>query len=212
MADDPAFVWDSGPAVSSPPRPAPPPATVVGASWVTVREASERTGIPISTIRNWARKERIPSRIDEGEGGRSRLVDLAAVLDRGRRLGRLDPHRDGATTEAVIDLRERREEPATPPEGSLLVPLDAWEKMLVQLGHLHEAGQQLAEARERAARAETEAAFLRERLAEMRERLRAAEAGSPQPPPAPASVPSPPPPTTSRPSRLERFYLRWRAR
>ena len=41
--------------------------------------------------------------------------------------------------------------------------------MLNQLGNLHEAGQQLAEARERAAKAETEALFLRERLAEMRQ-------------------------------------------
>ena len=56
----------------------------------------------------------------------------------------------------------------TPPPGTMLVPIEAWDKMLHQLGNLHEAGQQLAEARERAARAETEATFLRERLAEMR--------------------------------------------
>ena len=50
----------------------------------------------------------------------------------------------------------------------MIVPIQAWDKMLNQLGNLHEAGQQLAEARERAAKAETEASFLRERLAEMR--------------------------------------------
>jgi hypothetical protein len=59
-------------------------------------------------------------------------------------------------------------EPPIPPEGTLIVPLDAWNKMLNQLGKLHEACQQLAEARERAAKAETEAKFLRERLAELR--------------------------------------------
>src|ERR687888_74211 len=67
----------------------------------------------------------------------------------------------------------------------VLVPIDAWQRMMEQLGNLHQAGQQLADARERAAKAETEAAFLRERLAELRaenERLRAAE-----PPAAPAS-------------------------
>lgn len=58
--------------------------------------------------------------------------------------------------------------PPSAPEGTLIVPLDAWNKMLNQLGNLHEAGQQLAEARERAAKAETEAKFLRERLAEVR--------------------------------------------
>jgi hypothetical protein len=51
----------------------------------------------------------------------------------------------------------------------MLVPVDAWNKMLNQLGNLHEAGQQLAEARERAGKAETEAKFLRERLAQMRQ-------------------------------------------
>lgn len=50
----------------------------------------------------------------------------------------------------------------------MIVPIDAWNKMLNQLGNLHEAGRQLAEARERAARAETEARFLRERLSELR--------------------------------------------
>ncbi len=52
--------------------------------------------------------------------------------------------------------------------GTMLVPIDAWNRVLEQLGNLHEAGQQLAEARERAARAETESRFLRERLAELR--------------------------------------------
>jgi len=57
----------------------------------------------------------------------------------------------------------------------MIVPIDAWNKMLNQLGNLHEAGQQLAEARERAAKAETEATFLRERLAEIRASESAAE-------------------------------------
>jgi hypothetical protein len=64
----------------------------------------------------------------------------------------------------------------------MIVPIDAWNKMLNQLGNLHEAGQQLAEARERAAKAETEALFLRERLSELR--------GGDEPPAPPA--PSPP--------------------
>jgi hypothetical protein len=54
------------------------------------------------------------------------------------------------------------------PGGGMLVPRDAWDRLMGQLTNLHETGQQLAEARERAARAETEAAFLRERLAELR--------------------------------------------
>ena len=50
----------------------------------------------------------------------------------------------------------------------MLVPLDTWTRILEQIGNVHEAGQQLAAATERAAKAETEAAFLRERLAELR--------------------------------------------
>ena len=70
----------------------------------------------------------------------------------------------------------------------MLVPLDAWNKMLNQLGNLHEAGQQLAEARERAARAETEVQFLRERLTELRTKTEPAAADLETPEPAVAPV------------------------
>jgi len=56
-------------------------------------------------------------------------------------------------------------------EESLLVPLDAWNTVLNQLGNLHEASQQMAEARERAAKAEAEAEFLREKLKNTRNQL-----------------------------------------
>ena len=56
-------------------------------------------------------------------------------------------------------------------EDSLLVPLDAWNTVLNQLGNLHEASQQMAEARERAAKAEAEAEFLREKIKNTREQL-----------------------------------------
>ena len=56
-------------------------------------------------------------------------------------------------------------------EESLLVPLDAWNTVLNQLGNLHEASQQMAEARERAAKAEAEAEFLREKLKNTRDQL-----------------------------------------
>ena len=58
-----------------------------------------------------------------------------------------------------------------PEEGSLLVPLDAWNTVLNQLGNLHEASQQMAEARERAAKGESEADFLREKLKNTRQQL-----------------------------------------
>ena len=58
-----------------------------------------------------------------------------------------------------------------PEEGSLLVPLDAWNTVLNQLGNLHESSQLMAEARERAAKAEAEADFLREKLKNTRQQL-----------------------------------------
>ncbi|MFQ5426110.1 MAG: hypothetical protein ACE5EV_03415 [Gaiellales bacterium] len=62
-----------------------------------------------------------------------------------------------------------------------MVPLDAWEQTLRQLGHLYEAGQQLADARARAAKAETEAHFLRERVRELRAELRSPRVAGPEP-------------------------------
>ena len=56
-------------------------------------------------------------------------------------------------------------------ENNLIVPLEAWQTVLNQLGNLHEANQLMAEARERAAKSEAEAEFLREKLKNTRERL-----------------------------------------
>ena len=54
---------------------------------------------------------------------------------------------------------------------NLLVPIEAWENVLKQLGNLHEANQLMAESRERAAKAEAEAEFLREKLKNTRDEL-----------------------------------------
>lgn len=73
--------------------------------------------------------------------------------------------------------------------GSMVVPLDTWTRILEQVGNVHEAGQQLADARERAARAETENTFLREQLTEFKAQRR--------PTRRPASKPGPAPPATN---------------
>jgi hypothetical protein len=91
------------------------------------------------------------------------MVDLDGVEKRAAELGRTTTHAVASEATAPVAPGE-----ATAPPGTMIVPIDAWNKMLNQLGNLHEAGQQLASARERAAKAETEAKFLRERLAEMR--------------------------------------------
>jgi hypothetical protein len=60
---------------------------------------------------------------------------------------------------------------ATVASDAVLVPLDQWNRLLGQLGNIHEAGQQLAEARERMGRAETENDFLKERIRDLRAQL-----------------------------------------
>ena len=71
-------------------------------------------------------------------------------------------------TESSIDKEEIIENTST---DNLLVPIEAWENVLKQLGNLHEANQLMAESRERAAKAEAEAEFLREKLKNTREEL-----------------------------------------
>ena len=66
---------------------------------------------------------------------------------------------------------DHSEELQTSDENNLIVPLEAWQTVLNQLGNLHEANQLMAEARERAAKAEAEAEFLREKLKNTREQL-----------------------------------------
>jgi hypothetical protein len=154
--------------------------------WVTLREASDATGIPVGTLGSWARQGTVDSYL-EGNGARKlRIVELNDVRGRARELGRhlaAAPSGGGAERSEAEGVEPRSRQRSNPPPGpdvpdsplreeqmeTMIVPLDAWNKMLNQLGNLHEAGQQLAEARERAAKAETEALFLRERLAEMRQ-------------------------------------------
>ncbi len=159
MPDD-AFLWDTKRE----------PATDI---YVTLREAEELTGVKASTIRNWARKGTVPSQVQPRRDGTRRLVDLSAAAARAARSSPPPPPPAGD-----VPL----------PEGHLLVPLDAWEKMLLQLGNLYQAGRDLAEARERAAKAETEAAFLRERLADIRTSLPAHPVPQPPPPPPERAV------------------------
>ncbi len=142
-----------------------------GASWATLREANRATGIPVETLRKWARRGTIPTYLTATAAGPNiRMVDLEGVKTRAEDLGRTinQPVPSPPPTAAAQAATAGGEPLQEPPTGTMIVPVDAWNKMLTQLGNLHEAGQQLATARERAAKAETEATFLRERLAELR--------------------------------------------
>ena len=201
MADDLSFVFNQpGPKPGSdhrrvgtaPTRPVPHTAEPLAAEidWTTLREAHDRTSIPISTIRKWAKRGKIRARLVRVEDRELRLVAYQDVRERARALERAITPIIEAEEETVVDLRDPAEikvagrpaeeqqlpvEARPIPEGSILVPQDAWDRLLGQLGNIHEAGQQLADARERAAKAETEAEFLKERVREMRKRAEDAE-------------------------------------
>jgi len=66
---------------------------------------------------------------------------------------------------------ENSDDLETTDDNNLIVPLEAWQTVLNQLGNLHEANQLMADARERAAKAEAEAEYLREKLKNTREQL-----------------------------------------
>jgi len=179
--NDAAFLWETEALRSSTP---PPASSTFGyngqtkeTDWVTLREATEITGIPIKTLRKWARREYVDSYLDDSSDQPVRMVLLASVHERASETGRQGTRvTDSVETEPLHETHpapktpsaESLLEPEPPPPGTMLVPIDAWNKMLNQLGNLHQAGQELAEARERAAKAETESLFLKERLAELR--------------------------------------------
>ena len=168
MERDPAFMWETetlrakrapsrSPAAPVTPQPATPAAGELRpAEWVTLRAASESTGVSTTTLRNWAKKGRIPGQLIEGRW----MISLQAATDRAGSIGTPSVRRTDQRADASH---------SAPPPGTVLVPIDAWDRMLTQLGNLHEAGQQLADARERAAKAETEAKFLRQQLSNMRQ-------------------------------------------
>ena len=207
------------------------------ANWVTLREAESATGIPVNTLRKWVRRSDIPSYLESDGDIALRMVDLDGIERRAAELGRDIAPIDLPASEPAPETRrapqrtEREPDPADdePSTGrhpaseagssapdTMIVPIDAWNKMLSQLGNLHEAGQQLAEARERAAKAETEAAFLRARLAEIRSEDSEGQTGTPTPtePPKRPVEPEPEaqPAATTTYWRILRTNLRRRTR
>ena len=190
MADDPALIWENDESprrrptrVSRPPAAAAAPdkEPPIPGGRISLSEAHHQFGVPASTLASWARAGKVDAFKDDGRW----MVTPASVAARlsERHGGRPRTTRKSTTT---------RRDGAPGPTGdgtTMLVPRDAWDKLMDQLGNLHEAGQMLADARERAAKAETEALFLRERLAEMRSQRDAPAAGGEQA----AGSPSPQP-------------------
>jgi hypothetical protein len=230
---DPAFLWETEALRTSPQRVTETEIDIDFRAeeavpeeplrWCTLRDASRATGIPVETLRKWARRSTIPSYLTPTSAGTNvRMVDLEGVKQRATELGRairseetlieqpIPPQQSPQRQTSTLPVNETTvPAPAElAPAGTMIVPIDAWNKMLNQLGNLHEAGQQLAIASERAAKAETEAKFLRERLAELR-REPISQTFEPtaadQAEPAPASNPEP---TSAPPEKVWQYLIR----
>ena len=61
---------------------------------------------------------------------------------------------DKGLEETQQENPETKEDLLDKDQDSLMIPISAWEAVLGQLGNIHEASQEMAEARERAAKAE----------------------------------------------------------
>jgi hypothetical protein len=169
MADDPTSIWERarkarrwqpsspGPATSAPAAETPPPESPQPSPRITLQEASRRFGVSVPTLRSWSRSGQMDAVMSDAGHGRRWMVMPATVAARTRR-----------PRSPASPVAGTHSSPSSTDGQSMLVPRDAWDRLMHQLGNLHLAGQQLAEARERAAKAETEAVFLRERLAEIR--------------------------------------------
>ena len=117
--------------------------------WITLRKASDETGVSISTLRNWYRKGLIDSRVEKGPNGSQRIVRLEEVVAR-TKAGRTSAessarHDDGQVSNGPADL-------SVAPSLSDLIA-------------------EHAAACERAGRAETRNEFLERELEELRSRF-----------------------------------------
>jgi hypothetical protein len=158
MPDDEAFIWETPRPQRRSRRAVPRPAAE---GRISLREAEQQFGVRAATLRTWARKGTIDGIQSGGPRGDQWMVTPESIA---HHLSRNKPQVSPTTRRS----QPKRRSGPSDDGSSMLVPRDAWDKLMDQLGNLHDAGLRLAEARERAAKAETEAAFLRERLAEMR--------------------------------------------
>ncbi|HYJ24821.1 MAG TPA: hypothetical protein VE027_07450, partial [Acidimicrobiia bacterium] len=70
---DPAFLWETE-ALRTSSNQAPVAVRPAAGDWMTLREASDATGVQLSTIRNWARKGRVPTALEDSADGTHRMV------------------------------------------------------------------------------------------------------------------------------------------
>ena len=148
---DPAFTWDQpstqvrrqqrGGESHAARRPALP------AQGVSLCEAEHRFGVTAATLRTWAKKGMIDAVLTDAGSGRQWMVtsNPSPITCRG--------YSRPAPASRRRHLLKRKgstfDWPDTPDGTAMLVPRDAWDRLMDQLGNLHDAGLMLAGARTR---------------------------------------------------------------
>lgn len=98
--DDHLDQWDVGRELAS---------RLEDSDWVTLQEASTRTGVSRAALRTWYRADLIPSRLVDGPHGPQRLVPLASVAARAEESPRLRRKWERQIgDEATVELLQRR--------------------------------------------------------------------------------------------------------
>ena len=133
--------------------------------WITLKEAAAEAGVSVSTLRNWYRKGIIKSKVRPGPHGDQRFVRLVEVRGRATKPGEKKRPAAGRDSDG-----ER---------GSELVPVAKALPDLIR---------DLADARERAGRAETKAEFLSEQLAAKQQEVERLKRNGAGPTTAPAAI------------------------
>jgi lambda repressor-like predicted transcriptional regulator len=93
-----------------------------GPRWVPLAEAAERAGVNPSTLRNWARRGKVESRIAAGSGGPKKLVRLDDVVAKASALADrngVDKEESGAKDPKPVAGKRRKDQPKDKTEKAL---------------------------------------------------------------------------------------------
>jgi hypothetical protein len=136
-------------------------------TWVSMREAAERTGVTVSKVRGLYRAGRIRSRKPADwthKESTRRPVVMVVLEDVLTQVGNAkpEPHTPDRPPPSTEELA------ASTPRG---VDREEWSRITAQLEELRRTGDEVAVIRERAARAEKERDGLRKTLEEVQERV-----------------------------------------
>jgi hypothetical protein len=143
-------------------------------TWMPLREAAERSGEEVSTIRRWARAGRIRSRLDaENDGARQNMRRMVVIEDVLRQ-SELDDRDAGVDGEPVDRVSEELSAGAEGPT-TIVVPLDRWEDVTDRLAELERKVGELLEAVKRASQTPEEDGLLRQELRNLQRRVEVLE-------------------------------------